>query len=136
MEAFNHKIIEEFRANGGKVGEGFEGADLILLHHKGAKSGTERVNPLAYRAVGDNFAIFASKGGSPNNPDWYHNLVAHPDTIVEVGTETIPVRARVVHGEERASIWEPHKQRMHGFAEYEEKTKGIREIPVVLLERV
>lgn len=133
---FNTKIINEFRANAGKVGAPFEGVPLILVHHRGAKTGTERVNPLAYQAVGDGYAIFASKGGGPHNPDWYHNLLANPETVVEVGTDTIPVRARELAGDERAPIWEKQKQLVPGFADYETKTEGIREIPVVLLERV
>ncbi len=87
---FNTKIIEEFRSNAGKVGGPFEGGTLLLLHHTGAKSGVERVSPLVYQPVGQSFAIFASKGGAPSNPDWYHNLVAHPDTTVEVGTADRP----------------------------------------------
>jgi deazaflavin-dependent oxidoreductase (nitroreductase family) len=135
MNDFNTAIIDEFRANAGKVGGGFDGAPMILVHHKGARTGTERVSPLVYQAIGDNFAIFASKGGAPTAPDWYRNVVAHPDIEVEVGTDTIPVRARELKGEERAPIWEKQKKLMPGFAEYEEKTRGIREIPVVLLER-
>lgn len=133
MNDFNQKIIEEFRANGGKVGGPFQGVSVLLLHHRGAKSGTERVNPLAYRPVGQDLAIFASKGGAPTNPDWYHNLLAHPTTTVEVGTETIPVTARVAQGEERTAIWEPHKKDNPGFADYEKAT--TRQIPVVILER-
>ena len=87
---FNTKIIEEFRSNAGEVGGPFAGATVLLLHHTGAKSGTERVSPLVYQPVGDRFAIFASKGGAPTNPDWYHNLVAHPDTTIEVGTADRP----------------------------------------------
>ena len=136
MPDWNTKIIEEFRANEGKVGGPFEGRPVLLLHHKGAKTGTERVNPVAYQAVGDDFAVFASKGGSPTNPDWYHNVVAHPDVSVEVGTESFPVHAHVAVGEERERIWAKQKTEWPGFAEYEEKTKGIREIPVVVLERV
>ena len=131
-EDWNKKIIEEFRANHGVVGGPFEGTTLLLLHHTGAKSGTERVNPLAYQPVDSGYAIFASKGGAPTNPDWYYNLLAHPDTVAEVGTETIPVKARVLEGEERNQIWSEQKRRAPGFAEYE-KTAG-REIPVVLLE--
>ena len=104
---FNTKIIEEFRANGGKVGGPFEGATVLLLHHKGAKTGTERVNPVAYRPVGDSWAVFASKAGAPTNPDWYHNLRAHPETTVEVGTETIPVVAHVADDAERAPSGRP-----------------------------
>ena len=108
---------------------------MVLLHHRGARSGQERVNPLVYQPVGDAFAIFASKGGAPTHPDWYRNLLANPDTVVEIGTETIPVRARELTGEERNGIWERQKELMPGFGEYEGKTQGIREIPVILLER-
>jgi deazaflavin-dependent oxidoreductase (nitroreductase family) len=132
---FNSKIVEEFRANGGKVGGPFNGAPVILLHHTGAKSGVERVNPLVYLPAGDNFAIFASKGGAPFHPHWYLNLVAHPDTTVEVGSETLSVHARVLEGAEREPIWEQQKKVMPGFAEYEQKAQGKREIPVILLER-
>src|SRR4051812_26913943 len=96
-EDWNRKIIEEFRTNAGKVGAPFEGVPILLLHHRGAKTGTERINPLAYRRDGDNLVIFASKAGAPTNPDWYHNLVANPEAVVEVGTgtgtEEIKVRA-------------------------------------------
>jgi deazaflavin-dependent oxidoreductase (nitroreductase family) len=131
---FNQGIIDEFRANEGKVGGPFQGAPMILLHHTGVKTGAARVNPLVYQPVGPSFAIFASKGGAPTNPQWLANLVAHPDTTVEVGTETHAVRARVLEGEERSAIWDKQKQLMPGFAEYESKAQGIREIPVVLLE--
>jgi deazaflavin-dependent oxidoreductase (nitroreductase family) len=133
---FNARIIEGFRANSGKVGGPFEGAPMILVHHTGAKSGKERVNPLVYQAIGRDYAVFASKGGAPENPQWFRNLVANPETTVEVGGETHPVRARVLDRAERDPIWEKQKRAMHAFAEYEEKTHGIREIPVVLLERV
>jgi deazaflavin-dependent oxidoreductase (nitroreductase family) len=131
---FNTKIIEEFRANGGKVGGGFDGAPMILVHHVGAKSGTERVSPLVYQALDDGFVIFGSKGGAPSHPAWFHNLVANPDTVVEVGEETIPVRARVATGEERERIWSRQKELMPGFADYEVRAAN-REIPVVILER-
>ncbi len=129
---WNRGVIDEFRANGGKVAQ-FEGRPLLLLHHRGAKSGTDRVNPLVYLPVGDAFAVFGSKAGADAHPAWYHNLVAHPDTVVEVGTETIPVRARVAEGEERERIWEEQKRANPNFADYEQKT--ARTIPVVLLER-
>jgi len=132
---FNTQIIDEFRANEGKVGGAFEGAPLLLLHHRGAKTGTERVNPLAYQPVGTSFAIFASKAGGPHDPHWYLNLKAHPEAQVEVGSETIDVTAREVTGSEREAIWGRQKQLMPGFADYEEKTEGIRQIPVLLLER-
>ena len=133
IKAFNNGIVDEFRANGGKVAA-FEGRPLMLLHHKGAKTGTDRVNPLVYLAVDGNFAVFGSKAGGPTNPDWFHNLRANPDTVVEIGTETIPVRARVAEGEERDRIWEEQKRVNSNFADYEQKT--TRSIPVVILERV
>ena len=131
---FNSAVIDEFRAHGGTVGGNFEGAPLLLLHHRGARSGTERVSPVMYQAVGDHLAVFASKAGAPDNPAWFHNLVANPDAVVEVGTETIPVRARVAGDAERAPIWDRQKARYPGFADYERKT--TRTIPVVILERV
>jgi len=130
---WNQQVIDEFRANGGKVAQ-FEGRPLLLLHHKGAKTGAERVNPLVYLPLDDNFAVFGSKAGAPTNPDWYHNLRANPDTQVEVGAETIPVRARVAEGEERDRIWEEQKRVNTNFADYEKLT--TRPIPVVILERV
>lgn len=131
---FNQRIIEEFRANAGKVGGPFEGATLLLLHTTGAKTGQPRVNPVAYQPVADGFAVFGSKGGAPMSPDWYYNLLANPNTTVEVGTDTLPVRARVANGEERDRIWAKQKQVMPGFADYE--TKTTRQIPVIVLERV
>ena len=131
---FNKAIIDEFRANGGKVGGNFEGAPMILLHHRGAKTGTERVSPLVYQPIGDAFAVFGSKAGAPSHPHWYLNVVANPDTTVEVGSETIEVRARVAEGDERARIWAEQKRLMPGFADYE-AAAGDREIPVVILER-
>ena len=132
---FNTKVIKEFRENGGKVGGPFEGAPVLLLHHTGAKSGTERVNPLMYQRVGGSVAIFASKGGAPSNPDWYYNLAAHPDTTIEVGTGTVKVSAREATPEERAPIWEKQKESYPGFAEYETNA-APRQIPVVLLDPV
>jgi deazaflavin-dependent oxidoreductase (nitroreductase family) len=129
---WNGQIINEFRANGGKVGGHFAGAPLLLLHHIGARTGKERVNPVMYQAVGGAYAVFASKAGAPTNPDWYHNLVANPEVTVEVGTETKSVRARVATGEERDTIWAIQKQRYPGFADYEART--TRRIPVVILE--
>jgi deazaflavin-dependent oxidoreductase (nitroreductase family) len=133
MSDWNDKVIAEFRANQGRVGGQFEGAPLLLLHSTGAKSGRERVNPMMYQAVGDGFAVFASKAGADTNPDWYHNLRAHPQARIEVGTETIDVTARVLDPEERAPIWEEQKSRYPGFADYERKTDRV--IPVVMLER-
>lgn len=132
FDDWNQKIIEEFRANGGKVGGQFEGAPMLIMHTKGAKSGKERVIPVMYQAVGDNFAVFASKAGAPSNPDWYHNLLAHPDITIEVGSDTIAVRARVTKGDERQRIWTRQKELYPGFADYEAAT--TREIPVIILE--
>ncbi len=132
VDDWNRKIIEEFRTNAGRVGGMFEGVPVLLLHHTGAKSGKERVNPLAYQPDGDRYAVFGSKGGAPTNPDWYHNLKAHPDVSVEVGTDTIPVRARVAEGEEREKIWSKQKAAIPTFAQYEQNTD--REIPVIILE--
>jgi deazaflavin-dependent oxidoreductase (nitroreductase family) len=134
-EDFNGKVIAEFRANAGKVGGPFQGAPVLLLHHTGAKSGTERVNPLMYQQVGDSYAIFASRGGAPSNPDWYYNLVAHPDTTIEMGSDTIRVRARVANPDEREPIWSKQKKDVPGFAEYETNA-APRQIPVVLLDPV
>jgi deazaflavin-dependent oxidoreductase (nitroreductase family) len=133
VAGWNDKIIEEFRANGGKVGGPFEGAPLLLLHSVGARSGAGRVHPVMYQKVGDSFAVFASKGGAPSNPDWYHNLVANPRATVEVDSETFAVVARVAEGEERERIWTKQKAAYPGFAEYEQRT--TRSIPVVILER-
>ena len=131
MSDYNQPIIDEFRANGGTVGH--FGNALLLLHSIGAKSGQERVNPVAYQALESGWAVFASKAGAPTNPDWYHNVVAHPDATIEIGAETIAVRARVAEGGERAAIWDKQKTLMPGFADYEQKTD--RAIPVVVLER-
>lgn len=129
---WNAKIIEEFRANGGKAGGPFEGAPLLLLHTVGAKTGTERVTPLMYQQLDGAWAVFASKAGAPDNPDWFHNLKAHPDVTVELGTDALDVRARVAEGEERERIWDAQKASFPQFAEYERNT--ARTIPVVVLE--
>lgn len=134
MSDWNDKIISEFRANEGRVGGQFEGAPLLLLHSTGARSGQERVSPMMYRPAGRAWAVFASKAGADTNPDWYHNLLANPVGSIEVGTETVDVRARVAQGEERESLWEAQKADYPGFADYERKT--TRQIPVVILERV
>lgn len=130
---WNESIIEEFRANGGEVGGRFEGRPLLLLHHRGARSGVERVNPLAYQSLPDGkLAVFASRGGSPRNPDWYHNVLANPDVTVEVGSDSLGATARVAESEERDRIWEKQKRDVPGFADYERNTP--RQIPVVILE--
>lgn len=133
---FNHKIIEEFRANSGVVGGPFEGMPMVLVHSAGAKTGETHVIPLAYQRIDErSVAIFASKGGSPTHPDWYYNLIANPEITVEIGAETFTVKAREAHGDERERIWEKQKKDMPGFGEYEEKTRGVRTIPVLILER-
>lgn len=134
MNDWNAKVIDDFRANAGKVGGQFSGVPVALVHHVGAKTGTARVNPLMYQpGPGDDIYVFASKGGAPDNPDWFHNLVANPTTTVEVGTRTHEVTARVLEGDERTAVWERQKAAWPQFAEYEESAQG-REIPVVALE--
>lgn len=135
MSDWNTQIIEEFRANAGKVGGQFEGAPMLLLHTTGRRSGTERTTPLMYQDLGGgSVAIFASKGGAPDDPDWFHNLVANPSVQVEIGTEHRPFTARVAEGEERERIWSAQKANFPGFAEYEANTD--RTIPVVVLDPV
>ena len=132
---WNRQVIEEFRANEGRVGGPFQGMSLLLLHTKGARSGRDRVNPVAYQRLGPrSVAVFASKAGAPSNPDWYYNLVANPETTVEIGDKTLAVHARVADEAERGPIWEKQKTDAPGFAEYEIKT--TRKIPVVVLDEV
>jgi deazaflavin-dependent oxidoreductase (nitroreductase family) len=133
MNDFNSQIISEFRANGGKVGGMFAGSPMLLLHSTGAKSGQERVSPLGYQAVDGGYAIFASKAGAPDNPDWYHNLRANPRATVEIGSGTAEVTARVADPDERDPIWARQKELSPQFAEYE-RTASPRQIPVVILE--
>jgi deazaflavin-dependent oxidoreductase (nitroreductase family) len=129
----NSKIIEDFRANSGRVGPPFEGAPILLLHTTGAKSGAARINPIVYLADGHKMVVFASYGGAPKNPAWFHNLMGGGPASVEVGTESFPVTARITEGDEREKYWSKQKQDMPGFAGYEQKT--TRQIPVVVLER-
>ena len=131
MSEFNRAIIEEFRANGGKVGGSFEGAHVLLLTSTGAKSGQRRTTPLMYMPDGERMVIFASKGGAPTNPAWYHNLRANPSATVEVGADTVDVDAAVTSGEERERLFKRQAELYPQFAEYAEKT--TREIPVVAL---
>jgi deazaflavin-dependent oxidoreductase (nitroreductase family) len=128
---FNARIIEEFRANGGRVGEPFANTPLLLLHHVGAKSGAERVNPLAYMRDGDRYVIFGSRGGAPNNPGWYYNLKAHPDVMIEVGTDTLGAVATEAVGDERDRLYGAQSERSPAFADYQRKTKRV--IPVMVL---
>ena len=128
---WNQTIIDEFRANEGKVGGRFEGKTLLLLHTIGAKSGQERVNPTAYVTDGDRLVIVASKGGAPTHPAWYHNLLAHPLVTVEVGTEQFQAEAAVVSEPERTRLYNKMAEMLPSFAEYQQKTKRV--IPVITL---
>ncbi len=128
---FNAKVIEEFKANEGRVGGPFEGSSLLLLHHTGAKSGKSYINPLVYQPDSGRYVIFASKAGAPTNPDWYHNLKAHPHVKIEVGADTIDAIATEATGEERDRLFEEQTRRAPQFAEYAQKTE--RQIPVIVL---
>lgn len=130
---WNTAIIKEFRANAGKVGGPFLGKALLILHTIGAKSGQEHINPVAYITDGDRFVIIASKGGAPTNPDWYYNLVAHPQVTVEVGTEQFTARASLATEPERTRLYDKMVEMMPGFADYQKKTTRI--IPVIILSR-
>lgn len=130
---FNERVIAEFRANHGKVGGNFEGAPLLLLHSVGARSGETRVNPMMYLPDGDRFLVFASKAGADTNPDWYHNLLAHPDARIEVGDDTFEVRAEELTGAERDEKYAEQAALYPGFADYQEQTSRV--IPVFALSR-
>ena len=122
-----------YRASGGRIGHRVPGLPpMLLLDHVGAKSGTKRTSPLAYGRDGENVVLIASKGGNPKNPAWFHNLRANPDTTVQIGTDRIPVRARVAEGEERERLWDLMVGVYGGYADYQERTP--RKIPVVVLE--
>ena len=130
---WNTRIIDEFRANGGRVGGNFAGAPLLLLHTTGARSGEERVHPMMYQDLGDGrVAVFASKAGADSHPAWYHNVTANPRVTAEIGTETRRYSARTATDEERDPIWTRQKQTYPGFADYEARTS--RQIPVVILD--
>lgn len=131
---WNQKIIEEFRANDGIVSGRFEGKTLLLLHTTGAKSGKERVNPVAYVKDGENYVVIASKGGAPTHPDWYYNILAHPRLTVEVGTETIQVDAKVTDEPERTRLYDKMVDTFPGFDDYRRNTARV--IPVIELTRV
>lgn len=132
MSDWNTAIIDEFRRNGGSVGGRFEGSPVLLLHHIGARTGTERVSPLLYLPHGDGFAIFASKAGSDTNPDWYHNLVANPEVSIEVGNKHLDVTARLADGAERDALYARQREAWPDFADYERRTDRV--IPVFVLE--
>jgi deazaflavin-dependent oxidoreductase (nitroreductase family) len=137
MNDWNRQVMEEFHANAGKVGGMFEGRTMLLLTTTGAKSGQRRTIPLVYLLDDNRRYIFATKGGAPTNPDWYHNLVAHPQVTVEIGngseTETFEAIATVITGEERDRLYAKQAQVMPQFADYQTKTSRI--IPVIALDR-
>ncbi|WP_052423668.1 nitroreductase family deazaflavin-dependent oxidoreductase [Nonomuraea candida] len=130
---FNQKIIDEFRANEGRVGGMFEGAPLVLLTTTGAKSGKPFTTPVMYMTDGDRYIVIASNAGADNHPAWYHNLRATPEATVEVGTEKFEAKAEFVEGDERDRLYAAMVEREPGFAEYEAKT--TRRIPVIALTR-
>lgn len=131
---FNRALIEEFRANDGKVTGQFEHAPLVLITHTGAKSGIERTSPLVHSRDGDNLVIIASKGGSPAHPHWYLNMVANPQVTVELPGETYEARVREAEGEERDRLFRAQADMMPNFDEYAAATD--RKIPVLVLERI
>ena len=133
VQSWNERVIEEFRSHDGKVGGQFEGAPMLLLRTTGAKSGQERVNPMMYLDHDGHRYVFASKAGADTNPDWYHNLVAHPEVTVEVGSETYSAGAAPLQGAERDRVFAEQASRYPGFAEYQQKTTRV--IPVVELVR-
>ena len=128
---YNARIIDEFRANEGRVGGSFEGVPLLLLHHTGARSAEKRINPLSYQPDDGRYVVFASRGGAPRNPSWYHNLKANPNATIEVGTDTIDVLASEAGGEERERLYRTQAERIPQFAEYERRSE--RTIPVMVL---
>jgi deazaflavin-dependent oxidoreductase (nitroreductase family) len=141
MQGYNQGIIEEFRANEGRVGGPFAGVPIVLVTSKGAKSGRPHTTPLAYLretdaagGPGDRIYVFGSMGGAPRNPAWYHNLKANPDATAEVGTERYPVRAEIMTGAERDRLFDKQASLVPQFAQYQERTTRI--IPVIALERV
>ena len=131
---WNQKIIDEFRSTGGNLGGQFAGDPVLFLTTTGAKTGRKHTTPVMYLADGDRLAVFASKAGAATNPDWYHNLLAHPRATVEVGSETFEVDANVADREERDRLYAVQSERYPGFAEYEEETTRV--IPVPILKRV
>jgi len=135
---WNSKTIAEFRANKGRVGGPFEGAPMVLVHHRGRRSGREYVNPMMYlpHDADDNVIyVFATKGGAPSNPDWYYNLTTVGEGSIERGTDSYPVTVRELTGDERDRVYAEQARRYPGFADYERQTAGIRTIPVLELTR-
>jgi deazaflavin-dependent oxidoreductase (nitroreductase family) len=133
MNDYNREIVEEFRANEGRVGGRWEGRDLLLLTTTGRKSGRVHTMPMVYTRDGNRLLVYASKGGAPSHPDWYVNLVADPHVVVEVGADRYEAIATPLAGEERARAFDEHARRWPAFREYQEMTDRV--IPVVALER-
>ena len=125
INARNQRIIDEFRANEGKVGGHFEGKTLLILHTIGARTGKERVKPVAYVRDGERYAVIASKGGAPTNPDWYHNILAHPRLTVEIGTESFQVDANAAEKPEQTRLYNKMVERLPGFNDYRRKTERV-----------
>lgn len=137
-EDWNEQVITEFRTNGGRVGGQFEGAPLVLLHHRGRKSGRDYVSPMMYLADDrddDTIYVFASKGGAPTHPDWYYNITGAGKAAIERGTESYEASVRELTGDERDRVYAEQASRYPGFAEYEQRTAGVRTIPVLALTR-
>jgi deazaflavin-dependent oxidoreductase (nitroreductase family) len=134
MSDWNAGVIEEFRASGGKVGGPLAGQQVLLVTHVGAKTGTVRTNPLGYFDDDGTPVLFASLMGAPSNPQWFHNLVAHPDVVVELGDEQFPATARVVEGDERTALWDRVLAEKPFLGQHQEKA-GARQIPLIRLER-
>ena len=130
---YNSQLMEEFRANGGKVSGTFEHTPLLLLTTTGARSGKRRITPMGYIPDGDRLIVIASNGGAPTHPDWYHNLLAHPEVTLEVGTESFDAIAVVTTDSERNRMWTKAVEWYPSLAEYQEKT--TRQIPVIALSR-
>jgi deazaflavin-dependent oxidoreductase (nitroreductase family) len=128
---YNQRIIDEFRAHGGKPPSWSGASPLLLLHHRGARSGAERVNPVAYLEDDGRYVVFASKAGAPTHPAWYHNLKAHPETTIELGGDTLTVTVSEATGEERDRLFDAQAQRSPQFAEYQQKTDRV--IPALVL---
>ncbi|MGD0118681.1 MAG: nitroreductase family deazaflavin-dependent oxidoreductase [Candidatus Binatus sp.] len=134
VNELNERVIKEFRSNGGKVGTPFANMPMILVTHTGAKTGKSYTTPLVYTRDGDRVVVIASKRGAPNNPAWYHNLVAHPTVTLEIGTESFKAKARVATGDERERLYNQQAAQMAVFNEYRAKT--TRKIPVIVFERI
>ncbi|MEU0504210.1 nitroreductase family deazaflavin-dependent oxidoreductase [Nocardia sp. NPDC005998] len=133
MNDFNAQVIDEFRANEGKVGGMFEGARMVLITTTGAKSGRQVTSPLVYLPDGERIVLIASNGGADKHPAWYHNLRANPEFTVEIGTESYPAKAEVVTGTERDELYARMVEIMPGFGEYQANTSRV--IPVVAVHR-